>query len=124
MVDKKNPNSKEKKTIQFKYVFDDEYNPKYANGVYGGVTNKAEFVLNFYHERHAIPRSTTHEIEENGQLGEMVEKNPENFDQVLIRYIVTGVTLGYGEAKNLRDWLDSMIKEFEQNIGIQEDTRS
>lgn len=31
--------------LTFKYIFDDDYNPTFANGVYGGVTPSGEFVL-------------------------------------------------------------------------------
>ncbi len=38
-------------SFKFKYVFDDDYNPKYVNGAFGGVNPQGEINLNFYMER-------------------------------------------------------------------------
>ncbi len=39
--------------IKFTFIFPDDYNPAFANGVWGGVTPKGELNMNFYLERHA-----------------------------------------------------------------------
>lgn len=111
---------KTNKKIQFKYVFKEDYNPIYANGVYGGVNHKGEFVLNFYQERQAIPNSVVHEVEEDGKLGDVIKKSPEDVDEIMIRYIVAGVTLQYSEAKNIYSWFGKLLKEFEEKFEIPE----
>lgn len=113
--------SEDQKTIKFKYVFDGSYNPKFANGVYGGQNFKGEFVLNFYQERQPIPKTVEYEVKEDGKLGEEVQKDPADHDQIMIRYITTGVTMNYGDAKSFYNWFGNMIKSFEQQAGIPEE---
>ena len=35
----------DKSILKFKYIFDNNYNPKYINGAYGGITPKGEIAL-------------------------------------------------------------------------------
>lgn len=96
-------------TITFKYVFDDSYNPVYANGAYGGLSlaNK-EIVMNFFHERGPLPRETKVQFDSDGNV-EIVGTIPES--PKTIRYITTGVTMNIDAARSLHTWLGNLLKE-------------
>lgn len=98
--------------INFKYIFDDSYNPKYVNGAIGALTPKNEIVMNFYLERTAIPKKMTHKIV-NGVLSEP-EFEPKDHENNYIRYIQDGIVLSYDSAIQIKDWLEKRIKELEQ----------
>jgi len=101
------------KEVKFKYKFSSNYNPVYANGAYGGIGPKGEIIMNFYLERPPIPNAQTHLLSENGELGELTEQDPIDFDSTFIRYVDSGVILNIDNAKAIRDFLDQRIREFE-----------
>jgi len=97
------------KTVKFKYIFPDDYNPVYANGTYGGVTSKKEIALNFFTERQAIPRTEEYELNPNLTLSDTKITEPK--DLPIIRYITGGVIFNTREAKALHAWLARVIAE-------------
>jgi hypothetical protein len=100
--------------IIFKYKFKDDYNPVYANGAFGGVTPLGEITINFYCERHPIPYSTTHQVNEDTSLGEIINNNPEDHQNQFIRYIESGVILNLESAKRIYEWFGANIKLLEE----------
>lgn len=107
----------EKDKIKFKYKFPDDYNPKYANGAYGGIGSQGEIVINFYLERQPIPRVELHQIqheksdEENSPPVDII---PEDLSSTLIRYIQTGVVLNLRSARSIHSWLGKHIAILEK----------
>jgi len=107
----------EKKAIKFKYIFADEYNPVYANGVFGGVTPAGEIVINFYLERHALPISQSHHIKKDGILDNAVFMNePDDLTSSMVRFIQNGVVLNLQGAKVVHSWLEKQIKLGEKKL--------
>ena len=102
-----------KKTIQFQYVFPDNYNPVYCNGAYGGIATKGEIIMNFYLERMPVPKALTYEINDDGSLGNMLETEPDDFGKKVIRYVSSGVVLSEMSAKAIYEWLGRQICELE-----------
>lgn len=102
--------------IKFKYIFSKEYNAKYASGVYGGVTPSGEIVANFFLERHALPTSQTHKVELSGQLGAIIENEPNDLQETMVRVVENGVIFNVGFAKIFKEWLTGKIEEAERNI--------
>lgn len=100
--------------IKFKYLFEDNYNPVYVNGAIGGVNPRGEIVINFFLERHAIPKAQTHEISAKGGLGEVKKNEPEDLTQSMVRYISSGVVFSLQNAKDFQKWLDVEIKKLEK----------
>lgn len=111
---------REKEYMEFKYVFPDDYNPVYANGAWGGYTTKGEFVINFFQERGPIPKSITYEIEEGNRIGKEIKRKPSDHENLTIRYITTGITLNYVDAKTIHSWLGDMLRKFESESGLDE----
>ncbi|MGE4505654.1 MAG: hypothetical protein AB7D51_09925, partial [Desulfovibrionaceae bacterium] len=81
------PKDTAKNGLKFKFVFGDDYNPVFANGVWGGMTAKGELNMNFFHERLPLPHSVVMAVGENGTLGQELERDPGPDDQVVIRYV-------------------------------------
>ena len=112
-----NSNLEEKKVVKFKYIFADDYNPVYANGVFGGVTPAGEIVINFYLERHALPISQSHHIKQDGTLDNNVFMNePDDLVSSMVRFIKSGVVLNLEGAKTVHSWLEKQIKSSEKNL--------
>ena len=102
-----------KPELKFKYIFDYGYNPVYVHGAHGGVSPRGELVMNFYLERMALPESITHEINQNGTIGNEVAAEPEDLKNSLVRFIEAGVVMNYQNAKELLLWLGERVKEME-----------
>lgn len=100
-------------SINFKYIFPDEYNPVYANGVFGGVSPQGEIVVNFFFERNPIPYSETRNVDDNGQLTEVIKIDPQEHDTNVLRVISNGVILNLQSAKAINEWLTGKIIELE-----------
>lgn len=107
--------------LTFKFVFPDDYNPFYANGVHGEITQSGEFVLHFVQERRPVPKSITHTVTEDGKLGQEVKRDPKDHGDLIIKYVTTGVTLNYVAAKSIHSWLGDMLGHFEKTAGINPD---
>jgi hypothetical protein len=99
--------------FKFKYIFTYDYNPVYMNGAHGGVTPRGELVVNFYQERQPLPNAITHELNQNGTIGNEVEVEPEDLNKSLVRFVSNGVVLNYQTAREFHYWLGEKIKEME-----------
>ena len=97
-------------SINFKYLFPDDYNPSYINGVYGGVSPRGEIIANFYMERMPIPKEDHVRINEDGTLGESISIEPEDHRFNMIRYITSGISFNLETAIAFREWLDNKIQ--------------
>ena len=96
--------------IKFKYIFDDDYNPIYINGAQGGLNSHGEIIANFYLERVGLPKSQTHEITVNGQIGNIIESVPEDLLQSHVRVIKNGVIMNLQTAIGIHEWLGKHIE--------------
>lgn len=104
--------------ITFKFVFPEDYNPVFANGVHGEITPRGEIVMHFVQERRPVPKSITHSVGPDGRLGEEVQREPESIKSLVIKYVTTGVTLNYEDARSIHAWLGNMLDHFEKSTGI------
>ena len=108
---------KEKRLIEFKYIFSDDYRPDYTNGAYGGVTTTGDICANFFLERMPVPRSQLYVCNDEDGLSNILEPvepvEPEDFGIVLIRHVPSGIVMHVEAARNLVDWLNLRIAEAE-----------
>lgn len=110
--------SDEKISVKKKFVFDKDYNPVYANGVWGSYTFKGDFTLNFFQDRSPLPLSIV-EFFDGKNLEESVEDRFYGSDPPdMIRYVTTGVTIHYHSLKEIHNWIGGQIKNFEEAVGI------
>ena len=103
--------------INFIYKFSEDYNPKYVNGAYGGVSPTGEIVANFYLERMPIPKKVEQEVTKDGKLGDEIRTEPESHGHNMIRFVETGVVFNLRHAKEFHAWLGTKIGELEEKIG-------
>jgi len=99
-----------------KITFHYKVSPNYAlykiSGAHGGIGAQGDIIANFYSERHPIPKSVTHELKENGTLGEPpidIEKK-----EGVIRDVLFGFSLSAQNARSIGEWLIKMADEFEK----------
>lgn len=116
--------SNNERELTFKFIFPENYNPVYANGVHGEVTPRGEFILHFVQERRPIPKAIKHTLTEDGKLGDEIERAPQDYGDLVVKYVTTGVTLNYGEAKSIHAWLGNMLDHFEKSAGIDQEENS
>jgi hypothetical protein len=103
-------------SIKFKYIFSKDYNPRYVNGAYGGVTPKGEITVNFYFERQGLPISQEHGITDDGRLSNEIKSEPEDLQKSMIRFVDTGVILNLATAKAIISWLSHKVEFLEEKI--------
>ncbi len=96
-----------KTEIEFKY--DDDFKPKYINGAVGNISNKGEFIMDLYYESLSKPDSSTLEILDEGNIQETI-----NYNNKIIRKVETSVIMDINTAKEICNWLQGLIKEFEK----------
>lgn len=106
MEENKNQNFK------FKYVFDDNYNPKYVNGAFGGVNPQGEINLNFYMERFAIPKKEELQIDENSNITNITHE-PNDVEKRFIRFIQCGITMNKERAQEIYNFLGDLLRDNE-----------
>lgn len=99
--------------ITFKYKYPDDYNPQYINGAQGGINVQGEIVANFYFERLPLPNSITHEVGNDGVLGNMVATEPKDLANSVLRYVQSGVVMNLEVAKQVHAWLGKHIELLE-----------
>ena len=102
-------------TVKCKYIFEANYNPKYVNGAYGGISSRGEIIINFYLERIPVPRSQTFTISDGLVANEVVEAaEPNDHAKSLVRLVESGVILDYANAKEIHRWLGEHLRKLEQ----------
>jgi hypothetical protein len=105
----------EQQVLVLKYLFEEDYNPKYVNGGYGGINPKGEIVLNFYLERSALPTSQTFKINDGKLESEITEeRKPSDHKNSFVRYIQNGIVLNLQSAKEIKSWLEDKINLLEK----------
>jgi hypothetical protein len=96
----------------FKYVFEDTYNPIYANGAHGGPTPHGEIAINFFFERNPVPLSETFAVSPDGRVTETLAREPALSPGTIeiIRYVSTGVIMSRETAKRVYDFLGRQLQ--------------
>ncbi|GAB6036173.1 hypothetical protein JCM15519_07320 [Fundidesulfovibrio butyratiphilus] len=107
---------KQENEIRFKFIYDEQYNLKYINGVWGGVTPSGEFNMNFFVDRLPVPKNTYQEVTGEGIITDRVRQDIE--EKLMVRCVQTGVVFNYVTAKILHQWLGEQIGQFEERTRI------
>ena len=85
----------------------------HADGATGGYTQPGKFMIVFYSEQFSVPDRIEHEINEDGSLGRVVDITPE---YSIIREKEVVVSLGIQQVEQLSRWLQTKIKEYQEQI--------
>ena len=98
--------AEKKKQITFKYVHPEDLRDLYANGIFGGVTPRNEIYIHFYSERHPIPKTATHRIDDKGLLS---KDGDIEMGGDVVRLVQSSIIINEGTAIALRDWLNQRL---------------
>lgn len=101
-----------KQHFNFEYVFDENYNPKYVNGAFGGVNPQGEINLNFYMERFAIPKKEKLEIDDESKVTNVTHE-PADVESRFIRFIQCGITMNRERAQEIYSFLGDLLSQSE-----------
>lgn len=101
----------DKNEVKFKYYFDDDYDPEYVNGAYGGQTPNGELVIHFFMDRFPIPYEITQGFTEDGALDENNIQIVPSIDSKVRRRVKTGVIMSPDTAHGIYNWLKMRLKE-------------
>ncbi len=103
--------------VRFKYVFEDNYNPVYANGAYGGPTSQGEVAINFYVERQPVPIEESWTVSPDGTLGKQVSREPQDQEATtIIRFVTGGVIMNRDVAKRIYDFIGRALAQVDDAI--------
>lgn len=111
-------NKEAKNNIKFKYIFSENYNPVYCNGAFGGVSPQGEIVANFFLERLPIPNSITNTFDSEGNIVDILDTEPADLDNSIVRHVSTGIVLSETTAKSIYAWLGKQIEELESRKAV------
>ena len=100
----------EKGDISFEYRISANYSVYAVSGVVGGLSPGGEIIASFFNERSPIPKKVKHKIDEDGKLGEVIEK--EIVDSI-IRNVMFGLSMNPRVAKAVGKWLIQKAEEYE-----------
>ncbi|MDE0103128.1 MAG: hypothetical protein OXN89_12175 [Bryobacterales bacterium] len=94
--------------IRFRHEKDSDYRLIPVSGAMGAVTPTGDIKVDLYHESPPIPDSVTHEVNEDGTLGQVVQHDPQ---LQLQRTLFVGMVLNARQADNLGRWLQARAHE-------------
>ena len=103
--------------ITFKYVYPEDLRDLYINGIFGGATPRKEIYAHLYSERHPIPKTVVHSVEQNGMLGPE-EKTEKGGD--IVRFVQTSIVMDLNTAIAFRDWLSQRIEFIQSTQEMEE----
>jgi hypothetical protein len=95
--------------IEFVFELDSDYRLVPCNGIWGGLTSRGDFRIDFFVESQAIPERVTNAINEETQtLGKETRRNP---PKQIIRQMQVGVLMSADTAASLIGFLQERIEE-------------
>lgn len=101
-----------KKTVKYKYVIPDHIQDCHITGAWGGLFQNGNFHMHLFNERPPIPKQVTVQHDEDGSASEVKAETGGD----VVRLIQSSIIMDIGTAVSIRDWLDRMIKRFEEVI--------
>jgi hypothetical protein len=108
--------------ITFKYVHPEDLRDLYANGIFGGLTPRNELYIHFYSERHPIPKTATHRIDDKGMLS---KDGDMELGGDVVRLVQSSIIIDEGTAIALRDWLNDRLDNIKtRKIGVNDEKKS
>lgn len=104
----------EKKIIRFDYIKSNLFRVIHVDGVFGGHSPNGQFIqMTLWNERWPIPKQTTHDLKDNGELGE--ERREERLSRnAIVREAEAHLVMHVSVAKQMRDWIDEKLKAYEK----------
>lgn len=95
--------------IEFVYEYDPNYKIVASNGVWGGITSRGDFRLDFFVESQTVPEKITNLVED-GKLGRELSRVPAK--RMYTRRMQVGVLLTQKELTTLVEFFNEQLKIF------------
>ncbi len=96
--------------IRFIHKMPENYPSYYANGVFGAVTSRGDFEMNFFFEHRDVPEEEVLNYKEGEYKPE--EQNPT--DVTITRDFKVGIIMSPEQTEALGNWLINVIKEYRE----------
>ncbi len=80
-----------------------------ASGMFGGPTPRGEIYIAFFADHAPIPQQVTHEIKDDGHLGDELRRSQSQ--QGYVRTIGSEIVMSVETAVSLREWLQTKIDD-------------
>lgn len=100
-----------KKTVTFHLIKSPNFESRRVDGAIGTLAPNGKVSLSFFVERGPIPKTVTHEIEEDGTLGPVKKKTGK---EGVVREIQSGILLDIESLRDLCEQLTAMLTKFEE----------
>lgn len=94
--------------ITFKYVCPSDLRDLHVNGLWGGVTKNDEVYIHFFSERGPIPKTATHDLDDQGFPGKEATLE---LGGDIVRLVQCSIAMTAATAVVFRDWLNERIDE-------------
>lgn len=107
-----------KGSLKFDYIKSSLFRSAHIDGVVGGVTPQLGIYMAVFNERQPLPQQVTHEVEENGLIGEEIRSERKTRD-ALVREMEFGLVMNLETAEAISSWLQDSIKKVKQIQEIQ-----
>ncbi len=100
------------KTYKITYVKAYDYKTSFVSGVHGGLGSNGLLNVSFFADRPALPDTNIVEINEQN----IVTKSEDVKTSDMVRDVQFGLVMDINTTKLVVNWLQSRIKEYEENI--------
>ena len=67
--------------------------------------------MSFYQERPGLPRKEQRSLQQDGRVGELLNREPSQEHPKVVRYVSCGVIMNLAAAERLHTWLESKIEQ-------------
>lgn len=101
------------KTLTFRYLKSPMFRVIHVDGVWGGLTGRADIHMVIYSERPSIPDSMTHQIEDDGTIGDVIKVQTIGG---VVREVEADIIMDYPTAKALHEWLTDKVNRIEEMV--------
>jgi len=89
--------------LTFEYKISPVYTAYAVSGVFGGLNSQGQIIMNFFNERHAIPKMQTYSVLPDGSLG--TEPISEEKKKNVIRDVMFAISISPPTARAFAKWL-------------------
>ena len=95
--------------VTFHYLKGPDFRTIHIDGAIGGITPSNFLHIAFYCERAVIPRTITQKFNEDGTVGDEIERTGK---EGVVRQMEIDIIVNENTAKTVRVWLDLKLEEF------------
>ncbi len=100
--------------VTFEYKISQNYTVHAVTGVFGGINGQGQIIVNFFNDRHAIPKTQTYGILPDGALSP--EPIAEEIKPNLMRDVMFSISINPQTARVFAAWLIEKADQFDRII--------